>query len=360
MKKTIVHFIYDLGKSGAETMVVTAVNELKEYNNIVVTMNEKNHFKKELEGVEYICINTPRVIALPFAVIKFRKLLKKYQPDIVHVHLYWPMIVARLATPRKIPLIATIHAFIQTSMEYKAAYIRYIDRLTYPLRKNIIIAVAKGALDEYFSFLQLKPYKAYYLHTFVDTRIFNNKKDFSVSNGAVFKMVSVAAIRIQKNQQYFVEAFKQLKNDAVELHIYGSGSTSLQLELEKLLAQNNISNIKFMGAVNNLNELVPQYDLFTMCSTFEGFSLAVLEGMALQMPMLLSDIASFREQCEGTAEYFDLKNVDDFVNKLRKLKADKSKLEQMGKASRERALADFTQDHYMAGLRNIYTESLQN
>jgi glycosyltransferase involved in cell wall biosynthesis len=95
-----------------------------------------------------------------------------------------------------------------------------------------------------------------------------------------------------------------------------------------------------------------------MCSTFEGFSLAVLEGMALQMPMLLSDIASFREQCEDTAEYFKLDDVNDFINKLRILKTDKSRREQMGKASKERALANFTQEHYMAGLRNIYTESL--
>ena len=38
--------------------------------------------------------------------------------------------------------------------------------------------------------------------------------------------------------------------------------------------------------------------------------------MALGMPLLLSDIASFREQCEDTAVYFNLKDSNDFITKL--------------------------------------------
>jgi glycosyltransferase involved in cell wall biosynthesis len=358
MKKTILHIIYNLGRGGAETMLVAAIKELKDYDNIVVTLDAENEFGDELKADKLICLNTRSSFMVPIAVIRLKKIIREYKPDIVHSHLFWPTVIARLATPKNIPLITTIHSFIATSMEYKAVYIRWIDKLTYQVRKSIIVAVAKGALSEYFSFLKLKPYKAYCLHTFVDMRIFKGQKIFTENEDATFKLISAGALRIQKNQKYYIEAFKQLKNDTIELHIYGAGP--LKEELERSLLQNDIKNIKLMGAVNNLNELIPAYDLFTMCSTFEGFSLAVLEAMALQMPLLLSDIASFREQCEDIAEYFDLENTTDFVNKLRALKADKNKLKEMGNAAKARVIANFTQDRYMAGLRKIYNESLQN
>ena len=62
----------------------------------------------------------------------------------------------------------------------------------------------------------------------------------------------------------------------------------------------------------HLNRIIKKYDLFVMSSIYEGFSVSVLEAMSLGMPLLLSDIASFREQCEGTAVYFNLKDNDYF------------------------------------------------
>jgi glycosyltransferase involved in cell wall biosynthesis len=111
--------------------------------------------------------------------------------------------------------------------------------------------------------------------------------------------------------------------------------------------------------VKNINEIIPQYDLFTMASQYEGFSLAVLEAMALGMPMLLSAIASFKEQCADTAIYFDLENTDDFLAKLKDLCSNKLKLQQMGNNAKQRVLANFTLEHHLKGLRSIYAETLK-
>jgi glycosyltransferase involved in cell wall biosynthesis len=95
-----------------------------------------------------------------------------------------------------------------------------------------------------------------------------------------------------------------------------------------------------------------------MSSSFEGFSLSVLEAMAMRMPLLLSDIKSFKEQCENTAVYFNLNDVKDFINKLEMLSADKNKLNTMGAAAHERAVNNFTLEHHMQGLRKIYADVL--
>jgi len=356
MKKTILHIINNLSRGGAERMLVTVVAELKEYNNIIVTLDDANSFKEELQCDKYICLNTPSGLDSFSAATKLRRIIKEYKPDIVHSHLFWPTFIARMATPKKIPLISTIHSSVGTSIEYEKKHVRWIDKISYHFRKSIIIAVAKGALTEYFSFLKLKPYKAYSLYTFVDTRIFNDINTLPGQHSNNFMLIAVGALKEPKNYPYLVDAFKHLKNEKFELHIYGDGI--LKKEIEKSLQENNITNIVLKGMEKNVNQVIQQYDLFVMASKFEGFSLAVLESMALQMTMLLSDIPSFREQCGDTAEYFSLTDENQFVEKLKNLSSDKLRLKELGSIARQRVLANFTLEHHMKGLRNIYQETL--
>lgn len=357
MKKTILHFIYDLGRGGAETMLVRVLKELPEYNNIVVTLYEDNHFKKELICAQYICLNQKSLFHFPLSAVKLRKIIKQHQVDLVHTHLFWPTQVARLGVPKNIPLITTIHAFIATSVEYKNWFIRWLDKRFYRLRKSVIIGVAKGATSEYFSFLHIKPYQSYTLYTCVDMDLYKDMQIHAQNNSDSFRVISIGALRLQKNQQFFVEAFKLLKEENIELHIYGMGSLGPQLQ--KTINENGL-NLVLKGEVENIPEILPQYDLFTMSSTFEGFSLGVLEAMAAKVPLLLSDIVSFREQCEETAVYFSLEDVNDFVSKLKSLAADKTLRNKMSQQAFNRVNSHFTLQHHMDQLRRIYNETLKN
>ena len=356
MRKTILHFIYNLGRGGAEVMMVKVIKELKDYRNIIVTLTPENHFGDELECDKYYCLNMKAILFFPAAAVQLKKIIKDNNVDIVHSHLFWPTIIARMGTPKNVTLVTTIHAFIANSIEYKTRYIRWLDKLTYRLRKNVIIAVAHGAREEYFEFLKLKPYKVYSLHTFVDIREFDHSRVAKTSpDRTVFKLVTVGALREQKNHKYLIEAFNKLAGDNFQLDIFGSGP--LEKGMKAAIDKNNLS-VQLKGEVRNIPEIINNYDLFVMSSTFEGFSLSVLEAMAMQMPLLLSDIRSFKEQCADTAVYFDLNNQEDFVSKLKSLAVDKEKLNCMGRRGKDRVHENYTLERHMDGLRKIYLEVL--
>jgi glycosyltransferase involved in cell wall biosynthesis len=357
MKKTILHFIYDLGRGGAETMMVRVIRELQEYNNIVVTLYEDNHFGRELQCTKYICLNQGSLLLFPLSALKLRKIIKTHKVDIVHTHLFWPTMIARIGTPKNVVLITTIHAFIATSVEYKHWHIRLLDKISYNFRKSIIIGVAKGAVTEYFSFLKIRSYKAFALYTFVDIDRFQFNGSAIDKEDRAFRLISIGALRVQKNHQYLIEAFKLLKNENIELHIFGIGP--LQQSLQEAIEKNNVK-VVLKGQVRNIHEILPQYDLFVMSSTFEGFSLGVLESMAMKVPMLLSEIVSFREQCEDTAVYFNLNDANDFVIKLKTVAANKGLRLQLAEKAYDRVIENFTLQHHMRQLRNIYSESLNN
>ena len=358
MKKTILHIIYNLGRGGAETMLVTVVKELTDYNNIVVTLFPKNHFKDELRCDKYYSLNLHSIFQLPFIIPQLKKIIKENNVSIVHSHLFWPTVLARMATPKNVPLITTIHAFIATAIEYKKWYIKWLDKISYRFHKSIIITVAEGALKEYFQFLNVKVFKAYALYTFVDIKIFNSSNTtVKKENANLFKIITVGNLRKQKNHKFLLKAFKFLDNNKFQLDIYGEGP--LRKEMGSVIHTNGL-NINLKGEVRNIEKIISQYDLYIMSSTFEGFSLSVLEAMAMRMPLLLSDIKSFREQCENTAIYFDLNKVNDFTEKLQILAADKNNLYKVGNAAHDRAVNNFTLEQHMAGLRKIYSETLIN
>lgn len=355
MAKTIIHFIFNLNRGGAETMLVQVLQELNEYNNIVVTLQGDNGFENELVCEKYICLNEGRLRSFPVAAFKLRKIIKKYKPVIVHSHLPLCNFVARLAIPSGIPLITTIHTSIASIVDYQKWYFRTLEKLTYQFKKSTLIFVSKRAMKDYFSVLKFPTNQSHILYNFVNIAKFHLKTSFD-SDG-VFRLVSVGSLRSPKNYNFLIEAFRELKNDNIELTIYGQGPLQ-----EKLQASITESNVKIIlkGQVKNIHEVLHQYDLFVMASIYEGFSLGVLEAMSMQLPLLLSDIHSFREQCENSAIYFDLNNTNDFIEKLKYCKNNKKNVFEKATQAYQRVIKNFTLEHHMSGLRKIYLETLNN
>lgn len=337
-------------------MLVKVLKELNEYNNIVVTLNPQNHFGDEFACDEYYCLNMGSFAKFPLAVFKLRRFINKHKIDIVHSHLFSATLVARLATPGSIPIITTIHTNVSTN-DYKKWYLQALEKFSYKMHKSIIVGVSTGVMEQYFRFFNHKPYKKYLLYTFVDIdelKNFHEQRRVDKTEG-MFTLVAIGALRYPKNQQYLIRAFELLKNEKFELHIYGIGA--MQEEIKRLVKEAGV-NIILKGEVKNASSLLPQYDLYVMPSEFEGFSLSVLEAMAMEIPMLLSDIPSFREQCADTAVYFDLNNIGDFITKLKQLAADESLRKRIAADAKQRVVNNFTLRDHIKGLRKIYTETL--
>lgn len=356
-KKTILHIIDYMGRGGAEVMLVKVIKELNEYRNIVVTLNPQNHFVgDEFTCDEYHCLHMGSFARFPLAVLRLKKFVKKHRIDLVHSHLFSATLVARLALSRKIPLVTTIHTHVSTS-DYEKWYLKLLEKLSYRKHKSTIIGVSSGVLDQYFNYFNHKPWKKHLLYTFVD--INETDRPSSVTQPAInqdkFNLVAIGAIRFPKNQEYLVRAFQELKNENFELHIYGIGA---RFETVKKMVQETGVNVIMQGEVKNASQLLPLYNIYVMPSEYEGFSLSVLEAMAKKIPMLLSDIPSFREQCADTAVYFDLKDIYDFITKLKMMAGDKALQNNLVQKARQRVLDHFTLGHHMDGLRKIYLETL--
>lgn len=356
-KKTILHIIQNFGKGGAETTVVGVLKELSEYNNIVVALDDFNQFGDDLKFHKYYCLNVGSYYFSLLHIRKLRKIIVENNVDLVHSQLYWSTVLARFACPKNIPLVTSIQASLTDSVEYKKKWIGWLDKFSYKWRPSTIIGVSQHTMDDYFNFLKLKKERCYVLHNFVDPEAYTPITSAEKNTAVTFKMISVGSLKPQKNQRFLLEAFMKLKAHNISLDIYGEGM--LRPEITQFIFENQLQ-VRLMGQVPNVRDVMGAYQLFVMSSLYEGFSLAVLEGMMMEIPMLLADIETFREQCADTAVYFSLNDTDEFIDKLLALKDDRNLLNEIAAKGKERVLENFTIDHHLTKLKSIYKAVLNN
>src|SRR3712207_5674466 len=72
--------------------------------------------KNKTDLLHYIDHVVEQVKVIPFdkrkalsGIRSWKKVVKKHRPDLIHTHLFYACMLARLGTPRNIPVISTYH-----------------------------------------------------------------------------------------------------------------------------------------------------------------------------------------------------------------------------------------------------------
>jgi glycosyltransferase involved in cell wall biosynthesis len=344
----LLHIIDGLGVGGAEMLVVTLLKNLEGYKLHLVVLGKPDTLAKEIPAsckVNILNFKTYRDI--PACALFIRRYIRRHGIQIVHSHLYWSNITARLATPRNIPLYNCIQN-ISSMASYTANRLSlYLEKLTYRKRHHII-AVSGVVLDDFNKWVGLKG-PATVLYNIIGDEFFTASPKEVFSKDRI-RLVAVGNLRKQKNYPYILEAFKSMPPH-VSLDIYGSGT--LKDNMEREIEAGGL-NIKLCGLKSQMHQVLRDYDGYVMCSTHEGLSLALMEAMSSGLPAFLSDIPVQRESAADAAEYFDLDNPADFVATLLRTFNDTERLKQMSRKGIERAALLARKDSYIRKLEILY------
>ena len=104
------------------------------------------------------------------------------------------------------------------------------------------------------------------------------------------KLVTVGRLEPQKNQAMLIKAFADIHKRFPEykLEIYGEGS--LKSELEELIKEEKLEDAVFlMGYTTNVFEAISTANIFVLSSDYEGMSNALIEAMAIGLPVVSTD-----------------------------------------------------------------------
>lgn len=138
-------------------------------------------------------------------------------------------------------------------------------------------------------------------------------------------------------------------------HIVGEGPERRRLEgMARLLGVD--SHVVFHGLRHDVPRFLQSMDIFLLASQREGLSVAVLEAMSAELPIVATDVGGIRDQVVPGHNGFILPvgDVEGLAEKCGLLVEQAGERVRMGRASRERMQAHFSESSMLAGYVDIY------
>lgn len=228
------------------------------------------------------------------AVGELRRIFKSEKPDLVHTHASMSARIAARLSGAKV--VYTRHSVFEPPKKLSKGLGKIINGAFNNYFSDSIIAVAEAAKDN-LTDTGVSDKKISVILNGVDgltpvtdTEKAKIKKRFGLKDGE--KAVSIVA-RLEdiKGHDYFIEAADELLKNGINAKFYIAGTGSYEAHLkEKVKSLGRENEIIFTGFISDVDKLMNITDVQANASYgTEATSLALLEGMSLGIPAVVSD-----------------------------------------------------------------------
>lgn len=234
---------------------------------------------------------------------KMVDVVKHEQLDVLHVHYAIPHASAAymakqiLATEGiYVPVVTTLHGTDITLVGKDASFTPVV---TFSINQSDgISAVSQDLRDDTYKFFDIaKPIEV--IPNFVDLARFNRQKKEHFKRAICpedeYLMVHTSNFRRVKRVEDAIRVFYNVRQQVpAKLLLVGDGPE--RSSAEKLCRElGTCDDIRFLGKLEAVEEVLSVADLFLMPSAKESFGLAALEAMACQVPVISSDAGGLPE-----------------------------------------------------------------
>jgi len=220
-------------------------------------------------------------------------------------------------------------------------------------KANVIVTVSefnkRYMVDKY----KLQAEKIYVAYNGISPELFQpHKKN---QHSPLLKILNVGRLVEIKGQDILLKSIQQLqkRNYSISLKIIGEGP--FRKDLEQFIQKNDLTHcVQLLGAKTQetVIQLLNDADLFIMPSRSEGFAVACLEGMAMELPIIASNVTGFPEAINDYENgiLVEVENIDMLTNAIIWMIDNPLERVQMGKNGRKRVLKEFTRRHITSEL----------
>ncbi|NWF91945.1 MAG: glycosyltransferase family 4 protein [Syntrophaceae bacterium] len=221
------------------------------------------------------------------------------------------------------------------------------------------IAISKEILNDLVN-CGVKKEKITYIPNSVDTDYYTpyTLKTWDSPKNILF----VGRLTEQKGIDTLFCAMKEVIDKGINrlsLSLVGDGP--LRGELERMVNDLGITKyVRFVGSTNDVTQYYQNSHILVIPSNWEGLPLVLLEGMACGLPILASDLDGIRDGIEDGVNgfLFTPGNASQLSSKITYLLENPEKAEEMGRVSREKAVALFSLRENMHKYVGVYKSLL--
>lgn len=171
--------------------------------------------------------------------------------------------------------------------------------------------------------------------------------------GEMPTVLFMGRLQRRKGLDVLIQAFQQANVEHSRLLIAGPDEGMMKAIQALAAGDERIAVAGYLSGEERRRALAAG-DVFALPAVGEGLSMAALEAMAAEMPVILSPGCNMNEVEAAGAGYVAAASADAFAVKLRLLLADSDRRARMGKAARQLIAQKYTWDTIAIQLESVY------
>ena len=176
-----------------------------------------------------------------------------------------------------------------------------------------------------------------------------------------FTLVSVTALREIKGIQYLIEACKILISQIKDYHCIIIGSGEEYEDLMKLVTDYQLENVvRLIGAIepDAISDYLLKASVFVLPSLSEGIPIAIMEAMAMELPVIATNITGLPEIIDDGVNGYLVPPQDPkaLADKIMDLYKNPEKRTVFGKAARRKIEAKFNLKKNVARFEELLSQ----
>ncbi len=307
------------------------------------------------------------------AFFEIQKIIDRNRFSIVHTHGSKAKFLGRLAaafakTPVKI--VQTVHgwSFFDTMPPLQKAFYAMLERFGYGLADSNIV-VSPHDIKKGVNWGIGKPEDYQLIRSGVEFDTFfaqrgnklhaKDKLGISKTTPVVGTVIRLAS---QKHPEAIVDVAEKVKVSFPDVKFVIVGDGPLDCYMRKYIVDKKLQeNFIMLGSRKDVAEILPAFDVFLLTSRSEGLPRAMLEALAVRIPVVATDVGGIAELINGLKNGFLCSHGDiDCLAKGVKKLLDSQELRHKLLKTVDQDLEPFSADIMVQQLFQLYTFLVRN
>jgi len=297
---------------------------------------------------------------------KLYRILGQIRPDFILLHSVKTILPCWLASVRrKIPLIAVEHQI--NALKKKTEWI--ISRLLMKLADGVVYLT-----PEYQKDIQNRlgtayvPRKVHVIPNGIDLSAFTPRAKCHPSRGSTVVIGMAARFSPTKQQRILLKTLKLLRSLSphFDWHLTLAGDGETLLNIKALIGQEGLEAYVDLPGYLGQEDLIDWFgnlDIYAHASDGETLSTSLLQAMAMQLPIVASDVPGINNLLssgEGCGLLVNEGSEEGFANAFLTLAGDKNLSDRLAAEARKMVVSRYSQDAMFAEYNHVMTECVKS
>lgn len=358
----IAYILNSLGVGGAERLTIDLSRRMAERGHAVVLVVLKTPERGDLT------CKTPAfhldISRNPFhvltSIVRALRFIGKFRPDVLHSHSFHSNVFARLlGCLARVPVISTVHNVYEGGWMRMLAY-RMTDRLCLET-----IAVSNAVAEQFLQRSSTAREKCRVIRNAIEIEAFEpdgevrSRTRAEVGLKPDFVWLTVARSAPGKDHPTLLRAFEQVKGMYPETQLWVAGVGFPALEPMRMLAMRLGDSVRWLGIRDDVGKLLDAADGYVMSSAWEGLPLAITEAMAMEKPVVATDVGGVAEVVGFAGSLTPPRNPEKLAQAMMKVMGlSGEERSTLGAAARRRVTEEFNMETRGQAWERLYAEAV--